>query len=387
MKRYFLTLCFVFGLFSSYAQQGYTVKVKVSNRKNYTPYLAYPTTDSYVVDTAYTVLNGWMLFKGKVSGTALASFGFRRNPATQIETDGGGMIPGPSLNFFLSNESIQIEGDANTVYMAKVTGGKANQEWAVIKAKQNALTHQTWTSLKKAFDTYKPGTDSLVFKQASKIRDVNAAKEEKLQLDFMKNYPNSLVSMYFLANMQNSLSFEALKAAYTKLGAAHKNSSFAKGIAGKISSMEATAIGKKAIPLHKKDINGKDVNLESLKGKYVLLDFWGSWCGPCRSSHPHLKKLYAKYKAEGFEIVGIAQEQSEKLADNLKTWKKAIAEDGIGWIQVLNNDGIKTFDAVRAYGVSAFPTKILLDKEGKIVARYVGDGEEIDAKLRALFGK
>jgi len=386
MKRYFLVLSFIFGVLSSYAQDGYTLKVKISNFKNYTPYVAYAGDGKYVIDTTYTMENGWMVFKGKVAEPVMASFGVRRNPATAIMSNKG-FIPGPSLNFFLTNEEIKVDGDADMLYMAKVEGGSANKDWAVVKPKLNELTHQSWITMKKAYENFKPGDDSVVFKQVSKLREDNAAQTEKLELDFIKKYPNSLVSMYFLSGMQNSLSFEALKATYAKLGSGHKNSSFAKGIAGKIESMEATAIGKQAIPLQKKDINGNDVNLETLKGKYVLLDFWGSWCGPCRASHPHLKKLYAKYKADGFEILGIAHEQRDKLDDNRKVWKEAVEQDGITWLQVLNNEGIETFNAVKAYGVSAFPTKILLDKEGKIIARYVGDGEEIDEKLKVLLGK
>lgn len=386
MKRYSLIVCFILGMLSCYAQDGYTLKVKISNFKNYTPYLAYAAGGKYVIDTNYTKESGWMVFKGKVPEPVMASFGLRRNPATVIMSKQG-FIPGPSLNLFLTNEEIVVNGDADMLYMAKVEGGIANKEWDIIKPKLNELTHQSWITLKKAFDNFKPGDDSVVFKEAHKLREENATQSEKLELDFITHYPNSLVSMYFLSGMQNSLSFEALKTAYTKLGNGHKNSVFAKGIADKILSMEATAIGKQAIPLQKKDINGNDVNLESLKGKYVLLDFWGSWCGPCRASHPHLKKLYAKYKSDGFEILGIAHEQGDKLEDNRKVWKNAIEQDGISWIQVLNNEGIKAFDAVKAYGVTAFPTKILLDKKGKIIARYVGDGEEIDEKLKMLFGK
>jgi thiol-disulfide isomerase/thioredoxin len=193
--------------------------------------------------------------------------------------------------------------------------------------------------------------------------------------------------MYFLSSNINSLSFDELKSQYQKLGDTFKNSQYAKTISGKIDRMEATAVGKEAIPINKVDINNNPVSLETLRGKYVLVDFWGSWCHPCRASHPHLKELYSKYKDDGFEILGVAYEQGKTLEDCKTRWKNAIKEDDLTWLQVLNNDGAKEFDVVNAYGVTAFPTKILLDKEGKILARYVGSGEDIDKKLEEIFGK
>ncbi|MDR6781948.1 TlpA family protein disulfide reductase [Pedobacter africanus] len=203
----------------------------------------------------------------------------------------------------------------------------------------------------------------------------------------MEKNPGALLSVYYLYTVQALMKTEELKARFEKLDNTHKKSFYGQVIANRLAGLEATAIGKSAVALRKKDMNGNDVSLETLKGKYVILDFWGSWCHPCRLSHPHLKELYAKYKADGFEIVGIAEEPGQSLEKGRKAWLNAVKEDGIDWIQVLNNEGIEHFDAVKAYGISAFPTKILLDREGKIIGRYIGNNKDIDAKLTEVFGK
>ena len=364
--------------------QSYTVKAKIKGSENYKMYLAYPTEGAYVIDTNYTVQKGWAIFKGTVKEPVVASLGVRRNPALEIRTTMG-FIPGPSLNFVLSNDDIRIKGTANTVYMSKVKGGEANEEWNTIKGEENKMTHENWTSTKKLYENFKPGDDSMAFKKNQQKSMQNAEKDKSLRRKFMEKYPNSIVSMYFLAGMVNDLSFEEMKEAYSKLGGNFKESLYGKRISDKITNMEATAIGQKAIPINKKDINGNPINLETLKGKYVLLDFWGSWCGPCRESFPHLKELYAKYKDMGFEILGIALEQRDNLEDNKKIWKQTVKEDSLPWLQVLDNEDRDKFDAVKSYGVTAFPTQILLDKEGKIIARYVGESADLDGKLKEIF--
>nr|WP_121271501.1 TlpA disulfide reductase family protein [Pedobacter schmidteae] len=139
--------------------------------------------------------------------------------------------------------------------------------------------------------------------------------------------------------------------------------------------------------LAKSDRNGKVWGNEVAKNKYILLDFWGSWCLPCRFTHPHLKEVYAKYKDKGFEIIGIAMEASPELEKAKVSWNKAITEDGIGWVQFLNNENVTSFDAVKAFGIGVFPTKILLDHTGKELARYSGgSSKDFDEKMKTLFG-
>ena len=144
-----------------------------------------------------------------------------------------------------------------------------------------------------------------------------------------------------------------------------------------------------SLTMAKKELQGRSIQPQTLRGKYVLLDFWGSWCGPCRASHPHLKELYGKYKDKGFEIIGIDQEHASTPEECRNLWTTAVATDSLPWLQLINNEGLATFDAVTQYDVSAFPTKILLDKEGNVLVRYVGNGkgsEALTLKLEELLG-
>lgn len=142
---------------------------------------------------------------------------------------------------------------------------------------------------------------------------------------------------------------------------------------------------KKTVPTFTGQMpDGKQFDLSSLKGKVVLIDFWGSWCGWCRKAHPHLKELYAQYKDKGFEIVGVGQEYGSR-DEQWRKFKSAINEDGLPWIQVLNDP--REIDVVAEYGVKRFPSKFLIDRDGRLVLRSTGANERmLDARLEELLG-
>ena len=126
------------------------------------------------------------------------------------------------------------------------------------------------------------------------------------------------------------------------------------------------------------DIKGDSIRLSSMKGKVFLIDFWASWCVPCRFSNKNLVKLYSKYKDKGFEILGVS------LDDNRKNWKKAMVKDKITWKQVVDTDG---WDAIAAlkWRVDALPSSFLIDKDGYVVAINL-EKKELEDKLRQLLG-
>ena len=126
-------------------------------------------------------------------------------------------------------------------------------------------------------------------------------------------------------------------------------------------------------------VSGDTMRLSSLKGKIVLLDFWASWCGPCRASNRQLVKLYSKYKDKGFEIFAVSlDEEKEK-------WKNAVRQDKIKWLQVIDGGGWEAQTA-RVWNINAIPTSYLIDKEGKLIAMDL-DGKQLEKALKELIDK
>ncbi|MNL33255.1 Thiol-disulfide oxidoreductase ResA [compost metagenome] len=161
----------------------------------------------------------------------------------------------------------------------------------------------------------------------------------------------------------------------------------AKDIEKTVQRLSLTKAGTPVFDFERTDKDGNKVSTAALKGRTYILDFWGSWCGPCRASHPHLKELYKKYKSKGFEIVAIAQERGKSLEESKAKWLKAIEEDGISWVHILNQDGIEKQDIVKTFNVNAFPTKILIGADGKIITRTTsGASDAIDKAMEKIYG-
>jgi thiol-disulfide isomerase/thioredoxin len=126
------------------------------------------------------------------------------------------------------------------------------------------------------------------------------------------------------------------------------------------------------------DLRGDSIKLSSLKGKVLLLDFWASWCGPCRISNKHLVKLYGKYKDKGFEILGVS------LDMQTKDWKKAVSKDKITWLQGIDTGGWEAQPPIQ-WQVDALPTSFLINKNGDVVAINL-EKNDLEKKIKELLG-
>jgi len=135
-------------------------------------------------------------------------------------------------------------------------------------------------------------------------------------------------------------------------------------------------VGQQAPEIILPGLTGDSVRLGDLKGKVVLVDFWASWCGPCRQNNPGLVKLYKKFQDKGFEILSIS---IDKKAND---WKKAITTDNLSWTQANDDKGWEASSTL-VYGVDAIPASFLVDKEG-VIRAINADGEELEHKIRKL---
>ncbi|MDR6785387.1 thiol-disulfide isomerase/thioredoxin [Pedobacter africanus] len=211
------------------------------------------------------------------------------------------------------------------------------------------------------------------------------AQKLKMKQAFIAANPDSFISLYQLSTLELMYSADSYAQAYEGLSERLKNTTIGRQIKERIDRMKITPTGMKATDFSRKDQYGKTIKLSDYKGKLVLLDFWGSWCVPCRQTHPHLKTLYEKYKSKGLEIVAVANEKNKDLQKAKQAWLDAINKDDANWVHVLNDEGTGDTDIVKAYGITTFPTKLLLDKNGKILMRVTaGLNDEMDVLIRKL---
>jgi peroxiredoxin/ribulose bisphosphate carboxylase small subunit len=285
--------------------------------------------------------------------------------------------------------TININANVENLSDSKVSGSKENALYKSFSAQSGKAQEQVMNTLystygKEFVNNRKPDTADSRYKQMVqeyyKLSDANQKDELERLKKFVKDHPDSYTAVYLVDGLGRNMDLPELEALYASLSSKYKNTRSGKSITTGIEARKITAIGKTAPDFTQPDTLGNNVTLSSLRGKYVLVDFWASWCGPCRAENPNLVETFNKYKDKGFTVLGVSLDQPGKK----NAWLAAIHKDNLTWTQVSD---LKFWDNEVAvlYGVKAIPTNLLLDPQGKIIAKDLR-GEDLSKKLAELFG-
>jgi thiol-disulfide isomerase/thioredoxin len=237
----------------------------------------------------------------------------------------------------------------------------------------------------------------LVYQKAEGTPEQQIIKERiMVKYNEIMLYQNSKIENFIINNSDNFASVLALinlgsideyydlyKSTSDTLDKYYLENNWISNIKEDLKAKETTSIGAIAPNFTINDTNGKPVSLTNFRGKYVLIDFWASWCKPCRDANPNLVRLYQQYKPKGLEIIGISLDDTTRTINERNNWLNAIESDNINWIQVSDLIGAES-EAAKLYGVKSIPSTFLLNKEGKIIAKDL-NGTLLNQKLSEIF--
>jgi peroxiredoxin len=323
------------------------------------------------------VTNGTFTFTGNISGIVTSRMSLDHTGEGKphaIYAPNGDVV-----YIYFSKEKV-VFTSADSLSNAVVTGSKVYDEFQEYNKQIGGTIMALTKAVNYEFSQASPEqqNDTAYTKAIDTRYRQNIAKREQKQLEFAKNNPNSYFGLVALSESAGTkVDTKKVDPVFKALNPALRATDMGKELAERIAAATTTGIGVQAPVFTQNDVDGKPISLGSFKGKYVLVEFWASWCAPCRAGNPNLVKQYQLYKDKGFEIVSVS-------LDNVKErWLDAIKKDSLPWTQVSDLKGWN--NAVgRLYGVRAVPQSFLLDKDGKIIGNTLRD-ETLNAKLAELF--
>ncbi|MDM1296338.1 AhpC/TSA family protein [Sphingobacterium sp. N143] len=347
---------------------------KVFNGKKV--YLDY-TKDGFPASDSVAIADGKFSFTGAVEEPTYSRMVF--------DPDGKGKMLaqniGDRLYFYLGNEHYTI-GIRDSLRTASIKGSPLHNAYVAYLNEIGGGFMDIIDAGNKAFaavDKDAPDAEA----QYKAIHEKFEAKFEDRrvkELAFAKNNPNSIFAVDALIDAANKRKLSEIEPVFRKLSKEVRQLSTARQLEARFLAEKSVKIGNKAPDFSQPDIRGKMVKVSDFKGQYVLIDFWASWCSPCRAENPNLLKAYNKYKSKGLEVLAVSLDDTKGRS----AWLKAIKDDGLPWIHVADLKGWSNEAAV-LYGVRAVPQNYLVDPQGNIVALNLR-GETLHQELARIFG-
>lgn len=296
--------------------------------------------------------------------------------------------------FIMESGEIVVKIDKDSIWKSKISGTDSNDSFQEFNDKTNAIN-------KRLVDYQNKNIQKLMEAQQKKdnitIESLKSGyvKIQKEVDDYMNQYPdenpNSYISLLLVERLFNSqdFKFEKVKKTFENLNEELRNTTKGKAISEKLKTIEKNMKNPAAVKnlnslklapeFSAKSPNGTTISLKESMGKVTIIDFWASWCGPCRKENPNVVALYNEFHSKGLNIIGVS------LDDEATKWKDAIAKDKLTWNQVSNLKGFQDPIAIQ-YDIQQIPTTFVLDSNGNIVAKDLR-GDELKAKVQELLAQ